>query len=98
MPKTTPAESPRSLPALFDLEGRVAIVTGASAGLGARFAATLAAAGADVIACARRLEPLQRLGAHHERVTAARCDVAAPAQLRALVGDVLARHGRIDIC
>jgi NAD(P)-dependent dehydrogenase (short-subunit alcohol dehydrogenase family) len=92
---TATAPSPA---ALFDLEGRVAIVTGASAGLGARFSATLAAAGAHVVACARRLEPLERLAAEHERVTAARCDVADPAQLRALVDDILARHGRIDIC
>ena len=43
------------------LEGRVAIVTGASSGLGARFAAVLAQAGARVIACARRIERLDEL-------------------------------------
>jgi NAD(P)-dependent dehydrogenase (short-subunit alcohol dehydrogenase family) len=83
---------------LFDLEGRVAVVTGASGGLGARFAATLAAAGATVVACARRLEPLERLAAEHDHIEAARCDVADDAQARALVEGVLARHGRIDVC
>jgi hypothetical protein len=83
---------------LFDLGGRVAIVTGASGGLGARFAATLAAAGASVIACARRLEPLERLAAEHPSVAAVRCDVTDDAQLRALVDDVVELHGRIDVC
>ncbi len=83
---------------LFDLRGRVAIVTGASAGLGARFALTLAAAGANVVACARRLEPLERLAAEHERVQAVRCDVTDEEQLQALVADAVERHGRIDVC
>ncbi len=45
--------------ALFDLSGRAALVTGASSGLGAGFARTLAAAGATVYAAARRVERLQ---------------------------------------
>jgi NAD(P)-dependent dehydrogenase (short-subunit alcohol dehydrogenase family) len=87
-----------ALPALFDLEGRVAVVTGASAGLGARFATTLAEAGARVIACARRLEPLERLAAANPGIEPHRCDVTDDARLRELVGDVLDRHGRIDVC
>ncbi|MEI8261953.1 MAG: SDR family NAD(P)-dependent oxidoreductase, partial [Actinomycetes bacterium] len=43
----------------FDLTGRVAIVTGASSGIGARFGRVLHAAGADVVAGARRLPNLQ---------------------------------------
>ncbi|QGZ96198.1 SDR family NAD(P)-dependent oxidoreductase [Terricaulis silvestris] len=46
-----------------DLRGRVALVTGASSGLGARFVAILAAAGAKVAACARRIDRLQELAA-----------------------------------
>src|SRR6185295_1204202 len=48
---------------LFDLSGQVAFVTGASSGLGARFAAVLAAHGAKVILAARRMERLQKLKA-----------------------------------
>ena len=44
-----------------DLAGQVALVTGASSGLGRRFALTLAAAGASVAACARRVEKLDDL-------------------------------------
>lgn len=83
---------------LFDLDGRVAIVTGASAGLGARFAATLSGAGATVVACARRLEPLELLAEEHPGLEAIRCDVTDEKQLRALVDEVIARHGRIDVC
>jgi NAD(P)-dependent dehydrogenase (short-subunit alcohol dehydrogenase family) len=83
---------------LFDLDGRVAIVTGGSGGLGARFAATLAGAGAHVVACARRLEPLEQLATEHPGVEAVRCDVTDDGQLRALVDGVLERHGRIDVC
>src|SRR5579871_866712 len=83
---------------LFDLEGRVAIVTGASSGLGRRFAATLAAAGATVVACARRVELLEQLADEHERIEPLRIDVGDAADRRALVAHVLANHGRIDVC
>jgi 3-oxoacyl-[acyl-carrier protein] reductase len=48
---------------LFDLSGQVALVTGASSGLGARFAAVLAAHGAHVVLAARRIERLEKLKA-----------------------------------
>ena len=83
---------------LFDLRDRVAIVTGASGGLGARFACTLAGAGARVVACARRLEPLEQLASEHPGIEAVRCDVSDPEQLRSLVSGVMSRHGRIDVC
>lgn len=87
-----------SHPSPFDLEGRVAIVTGASGGLGAHFAATLAGAGAQVVACARRLEPLEQLAAEHDGIVPVRCDVTAGDQLATLVRGVLDTHGRIDVC
>ena len=50
-----------TVPSSFDVNGRVAIVTGASSGLGARFVRTLAGAGATVVAAARRADRLDGL-------------------------------------
>ena len=50
----------------IDLSGRVAFITGASGGLGAQFARTLAAAGAGVVLASRRLEKLKELRAEIE--------------------------------
>jgi NAD(P)-dependent dehydrogenase (short-subunit alcohol dehydrogenase family) len=85
------------LPALFSLEGRTAIVTGASGGLGAHFAAVLADAGAHVIAAARRVDKLEALAAAHERIEACACDVVDAASREALLTAALAHDGRVDI-
>src|SRR5581483_9876297 len=53
--------SDRAMAEMYDLDGRVAFVTGASSGLGWRFAQTLARAGARVVAAARRREKLDGL-------------------------------------
>ena len=53
----------------------MAIVTGASSGLGARFATVLAGAGATVLACARRIERLEALAESQPRIVPLRCDV-----------------------
>ena len=81
-----------------DLSGRVAIVTGASSGLGARFASVLASAGADVVATARRSERLEQLAAESPRVRPLACDVADPDGPRRLVAAALGWFGRVDIC
>ena len=82
---------------LFDLQGRVAIVTGASSGLGDRFARVLAAAGAQVVGAARRLDRLERLASEVETVTPMRCDVGVDKDLEQLVASTLERFGRVDV-
>jgi 3-oxoacyl-[acyl-carrier protein] reductase len=63
---------------LFDLTGQVALVTGASSGLGARFAEVLAAQGAKVILAARRLDRVAALAAHLPAARAMELDVTKP--------------------
>ena len=85
---------------LFDLDGRVAIVTGASSGLGDRFARVLHAAGANVMAAARRgdrLEALAQSVGDDERFAITLCDVTSDADCEQLVAATLERFGRIDI-
>lgn len=83
--------------ALFRLDGRVAIVTGASSGLGDRFARVLHAAGASVVIAARRTDRLEALAAQLEGTIPVTCDVSVDADLQRLVDETLAAHGRIDI-
>jgi 2-deoxy-D-gluconate 3-dehydrogenase len=84
---------------LFSLAGNVALVTGASRGLGAGMALGLAAAGADLVLHASTLpsdtaEAVERLGRSASTLTADLSNPAAPARLAA---DALAVYGRIDI-
>jgi len=81
----------------FRLDGRVAIVTGASAGLGTRFARVLHAAGARVVLAARRLERLESLAGELDGSVAVACDVAADADLTRLVEVTISRFGAIDL-
>ncbi|GAA4691629.1 SDR family NAD(P)-dependent oxidoreductase [Phytohabitans rumicis] len=82
---------------LFSLCGRTAVVTGASSGLGARFAAVLAAAGATVFAAARRVERLAEVAAADARIHPVACDVSSEADRARLVETVLAATGRFDV-
>lgn len=78
-------------------DGHVALVSGASSGLGARFAQVLHAAGAHVVVTARRLDRLEELVAGlGERATAMRCDVTRAADVDEVVAAVITEHGRID--
>jgi NAD(P)-dependent dehydrogenase (short-subunit alcohol dehydrogenase family) len=77
---------------LFGLEGRIAIVTGASSGLGAAVARTLAAAGATVAAVARRQDRLTMLADEIGGI-AFECDLLDDTQLDSLVPAVAARLG-----
>ena len=86
---------------MFELNGKVALVTGASSGLGADAARAYVQAGASVALLARRKEKLEALAAELEaaggQVLTAPCDVTDEESVRAAVESVVARFGRIDI-
>jgi citronellol/citronellal dehydrogenase len=81
------------------LDGQVAIVSGGGSGLGRAAALELAALGARVVVCGRRLEPLEETAAAAEggRVEARACDIREEDQVEALVAGVLRKHRRIDL-
>ena len=81
----------------FDVRDRVAVVTGASSGIGAHFVRTLARAGASVLAVARRADRLDALVADLPNAVAASADITDDAAAETVVSDALARWGRIDI-
>ncbi len=84
----------------FGLDGRVAIVTGASSGLGVAFAQALAEAGADVALGARRLDKLQYTRALIEttgrRALTVATDVTVPEDCEGLVAATMEAFGRVD--
>jgi len=81
----------------FRLDGKVAVVTGASSGLGARFAGILDALGATVVVSARRTDRIDELAGGLSRGQAVTCDVSQRGASAALVSGVVERHGRIDV-
>jgi NAD(P)-dependent dehydrogenase (short-subunit alcohol dehydrogenase family) len=78
----------------FDLTGRIAIVSGASRGIGEAIAAGLAAAGATVIGISRSVA---KEAAGNARVQLRTCDVTDTEGFRALCGSVAAEHRRLDV-
>jgi len=85
---------------LFDLTGRVALLSGAAQGLGRAMALALAEAGADVLLVDRNAEGLQRtaeqLAGLGRRALPVKCDVSEPAQIRSMFAQLDAAFGRID--
>jgi gluconate 5-dehydrogenase len=87
---------------LFDLRGRVAIVTGGGTGLGRQMADALAECGADLVLCARKAERCEAAAAevsaaHGVRALGLACDVREPGQVAAVVARTVAELGRIDV-
>ena len=90
-------DSIRTPAQLFDLTGRVALVTGASSGIGRRMALTLAAAGARVAVSARRADRLAELEAMSSSIRAFPADLTIDDERERLVTDVVGALGPIDI-
>ncbi|WP_027860862.1 SDR family NAD(P)-dependent oxidoreductase [Marmoricola sp. URHB0036] len=90
-----------SITDLFSLDGKVAIVTGASSGLGVAFAQAFAEAGADVVLGARRVDRLADTAALVEaagrRAIAVETDVASPDACQHLVDSAMDTFGRVDV-
>jgi NADP-dependent 3-hydroxy acid dehydrogenase YdfG len=95
---TTSTAPQATLPAAHPLDGRVAVVTGASSGIGEATARALAASGAAVALVARRRERLDALaGELGDGALALGVDVTRPGDLAAAADEVAARLGRVDL-
>ena len=86
---------------LFDLRGKIAIVTGGGKGIGFKMAEGLAEAGANIILCSRRLENCQKaaieIANRGVRTLALKCDVKLPSDIQSVVDATVKEFGGIDI-
>jgi NAD(P)-dependent dehydrogenase (short-subunit alcohol dehydrogenase family) len=83
---------------LFDLSGKVAIVTGGGSGIGRQMAHGLADAGADLVLCARKVERCEEAAAEMPtRALALPCDVSDPDSVHAMVSRAVHEFGHVDI-
>jgi len=86
---------------LFDLTGKVALVTGASSGLGVKYAKAIANQGADIAITARRVDKLEQVRKEIEAIGVkcfmVPCDVGKPAEIVSMVTKVKEHYGKIDI-
>ena len=82
---------------VFRLDGKIALVTGASSGIGAQTVKLFSSLGAKVIAAARREDRLQDLANQYPNVMAVKCDVGVEADCKNVVDTVINEYGKIDI-
>lgn len=87
---------------MFDLSGKVAVITGASSGLGEDAAWAYARQGADIAILARREERLQKLAEAIEKETGktvlpVKCDVSSEAEVKEAVEQIFGKFGKVDI-
>ena len=81
----------------FRLDGKTAVVTGASSGIGERIALAFAELGATVYGVARRVDRLAALAEQHPTITAMPADLADEAACEQVIAEVLERAGAIDV-
>lgn len=86
---------------LFNLEGRVSVVTGGATGLGLQMATGLAEAGSHIVVCSRRLDACEQAAHEIEKLgvkaLAVACDVTQPDQVHHVKEQTLKAYGRVDV-
>jgi len=86
---------------MFDLKGRVAMVTGGGRGIGAKMAEGLAEAGANLVLCSRKVETCEKtareLAKLGVKALAMGCDVRSPKEIQSVVDETIRKFGRLDI-
>ena len=90
-----------SIQELFNLSGRVSVVTGGATGLGLQMATGLAEAGSNIVVCSRKLENCEQTAAGIEKLGVkalpVACDVTKPEQVEAVKDATLKKFGRVDV-
>ncbi len=86
---------------MFNLKGKVAVVTGASSGLGVIFAEALAEMGANIELAARRIDKLnnvaEKIRSLNVKARPFQCDVSKQEEIQGMVDDTIKTFGRLDI-